>query len=153
MVYLSATSGVLGKAFMTVKTFVDTNILLYAYDRDAGEKHQKARKAVGELWENNSGVLSAQVLEEFYVNVTRKIPKPLTKKRGLKLISHYLSWDTVSIHGRMVAEAAQLEERAKISFWDALIVVSAQRSGARLLLTEDFQAGRKFGELVVKNPF
>jgi predicted nucleic acid-binding protein len=138
---------------MTVKTFVDTNLLLYAYDRDAGEKHQKARKAVGELWENNGGVLSAQVLEEFYVNVTRKIPKPLTKKQGLELISQYLSWDTVSIHGGMVAEAAQLEERAKISFWDALIVVSAQRSGARLLLTEDFQAGRKFGELAVKNPF
>jgi predicted nucleic acid-binding protein len=138
---------------MSVKTFVDTNILLYAYDRDAGEKHQKARKAVVELWENNGGVLSAQVLEEFYVNVTRKIPKPLTKKRGLELISQYLSWDTVSIHGGMVAEAAQLEERAKISFWDALIVVSAQRSGARLLLTEDFQAGRKFGDLTVKNPF
>jgi predicted nucleic acid-binding protein len=138
---------------MTVKTFVDTNILLYAYDREAGEKHQKARKAVVELWENNGGVLSAQVLEEFYVNVTRKIPKPLTKKQGLELISQYLSWDTVSIHGGMVAEAAQLEERAKISFWDALIVVSAQRSGARLLLTEDFQAGRKFGDLAVKNPF
>lgn len=138
---------------MTVKTFVDTNILLYAYDREAGEKHEKARKAVVELWENNGGVLSAQVLEEFYVNVTRKIPKPLTKKQGLELISHYLSWDTVSIHGGMVAEAAQLEERAKISFWDALIVVSAQRSGARLLLTEDFQAGRKFGDLAVKNPF
>ena len=138
---------------MTVKTFVDTNILLYAYDREAGEKHQMARKAVVELWENNGGVLSAQVLEEFYVNVTRKIPKPLTKKQGLELISQYLSWDTVSIHGGMVAEAAQLEERAKISFWDALIVVSAQRSGARLLLTEDFQAGRKFGDLAVKNPF
>jgi len=108
---------------------------------------------VGELWENHGGVLSAQVLEEFYVHMTRKIPKPLTQKKGLELISHYLSWDTVSIHGGMVAEAAQLEERAKISFWDALIVVSAQRSGARLLLTEDFQAGRKFGDLAVKNPF
>jgi predicted nucleic acid-binding protein len=138
---------------MTVKTFVDTNILLYAYDREAGEKHQKARKAMVELWENNGGVLSAQVLEEFYVNVTRKIPKPLTKKQGLELITQYLSWDTVSIHGGMVAEAAQLEDRAKISFWDALIVVSAQRSGARLLLTEDFQAGRKFGDLSVKSPF
>lgn len=138
---------------MTVKTFVDTNILLYAYDREAGEKHQKARRAVVELWENNGGVLSAQVLEEFYVNVTRKIPKPLTKKQGLELISQYLSWETVSIHGGMVAEAAQLEERAKISFGDALIVISAQRSGARLLLTEDFQAGRKFGDLAVKNPF
>lgn len=138
---------------MAVKTFVDTNILLYAYDRDAGEKHQKARKAVVELWENKGGVLSAQVLEEFYVNVTRKIPRPLTKKQGLELISQYLSWDTVSLHGGMVAEAAQLEERAKISFWDALIVVSAQRSGARLLLTEDFQPGMKFGDLAVKNPF
>lgn len=138
---------------MSVKTFVDTNVLLYAHDPYAGEKHQKAKDTVEALWENNNGVVSTQVLQEFYVNVTRKIPQPLSKQRGLELIQGYLSWETVGIHGAMVVEAAQMEEQLKISFWDALIVVSAQRSGAELLLSEDFQSGRKFGSLTVQSPF
>jgi predicted nucleic acid-binding protein len=100
-----------------------------------------------------SGVVNAQVLEEFYVHVTRKIPKPLSKQQGLELIQDYLSWEAVGIHGGMVAEAAQMEEQLKLSFWDALIVVSAQRSGAELLLSEDFQSGRQFGSLTVQTPF
>jgi len=138
---------------MTVKTFVDTNVLIFAYDLDAGEKHRKAKDAVQALWDSNNGVVSAQVLEEFYVNVTRKIPQPLSKQQGLELIQDYLSWETVGIHGGMVAEAAQMEEQLNISFWDAMIVVSAQRSGADLLLSEDFQSGRQFGSLMVQSPF
>jgi predicted nucleic acid-binding protein len=136
-----------------VKTFVDTNILVYAYDRGAGDKHAQARRTVGQLWEEGSGVLSTQVLQEFYVNVRRKAQRPLSIRSARSLVADYLAWDPVVNDGTSILEAMDAEHRYKISFWDALIIIAAQRSEAGVILSEDFSHGQKYGSVRVLNPF
>ena len=136
-----------------MKTFVDTNILVYAYDRGAGDKHAQARRTVGQLWEESSGVLSTQVLQEFYVNVRRKAQKPLSIRSARSLVADYMAWDPVVNDGTSILEAMDAERRYKISFWDALIIVAAQRSEAGVILSEDFSHGQKYGSVRVLNPF
>ncbi len=138
---------------MTVKTFVDTNILVYAYDRGAGDKHAQARRTVGQLWEEGSGVLSTQVLQEFYVNVRRKAQRPLSIRSARSLVADYMAWDPVVNDGTSILEAMDAERRYKISFWDALIIIAAQRSEADVVLSEDFSHGQKYGSVRVLNPF
>ena len=138
---------------MNGRTFVDTNILLYAHDRDAGAKHQRARTVLQGLWETRTGVLSTQVLEEFYVNVTRKIPTPLPRHEARDLIRQYGVWDVILLDGAMILEASEIDERMKISFWDALILVAAKKGRTSALLSEDFRHGQSFGDVVVRNPF
>lgn len=138
---------------MNDKTFVDTNILLYAHDRDAGAKHHRAKAVLQNLWEKRNGILSTQVLEEFYVNVTRKIPKPLPRKEARDLIHQYLVWDLILIDGPMILKASELEEKLRLAFWDALIIIAAKNGRASILLSEDFRHGQKFEEVSVQNPF
>lgn len=138
---------------MTVKTFVDTNILVYAYDRGASDKHAKARRAIGRLWKEGSGVLSTQVLQEFYINVRRKAQRPISITSARSLVADYLAWDPVVNDGTSILEAMDAERRYKISFWDALIVVAAQKSEADVILSEDFSHGQKYGSVRVQNPF
>ena len=136
-----------------MKTFVDTNILVYAYDRGAGDKHVQARRTVGQLWEEGSGVLSTQVLQEFYVNVRRKAQRPLSIHSARSLVADYMAWDPVVNDGTSILEAMDAERRYKISFWDALIIIAAQRSEAGVILSEDFSHGQKYGSVRVQNPF
>ena len=133
--------------------FVDTNVLVYAYDADAGETHDAARALLASLWEAETGLLSSQVLQEFYVTVTRKLPRPLDPQTGRDVVGTYAAWRVHRPDVEDIVAASQLEERHRLSFWDALVVTSALRSGARELLTEDLQDGRRFGELLVVNPF
>lgn len=134
-------------------TFVDTNVLVYAYDVDAGEKHDVANARLHELWENESGSLSSQVLQEFYVTVTRKLTKPLRRHAARDVISTYAAWPVHRPDIDDIVSASEVEERHRLSFWDALIVVSARRSGARELLTEDLQGGQRLDGVLVVNPF
>ena len=134
-------------------TFVDTNILVFAYDRGAGDKHEQAQSAIEQLWEEGSGVLSTQVLQEFYVNVRRKARQPISISSARSLIADYMAWDPIVNDGTSILEAMDAERRYKISFWDALIVVAAQKSGADVLLSEDFNHGQKFGSVRVLDPF
>ena len=136
-----------------VKAFVDTNVLVYAYDRGAGPKHERALSLVQELWKEGNGVLSTQVLQEFYVNVRRKAKRPISFEQARALIADYLSWDPIVNDGMTMLEAIDVEQRYQLSFWDSLIVVAAQKSGASVLYSEDFNHGQKFGSLVVQNPF
>lgn len=138
---------------MSVDTFVDTNILIYAHDLQAGEKRERAASALRRLWENQSGALSTQVLQEFYVNVTRKIGKPLRRATAREIIERYGEWHLVVPDHRLVIDATEIEQRRRLSFWDAMIVVAAQRSGAATLLTEDLNNGQSFGPVTVLNPF
>ena len=134
-------------------TFVDTNVLVYAYDVDAGYKHDTARLVLGSLWDARSGAASLQVLQEFYVTATRKVSRPITKRVARDVIAVYGAW---KVHRPDVADiiaASELEERHHLSFWDALVVVAAQRTGARTILTEDLQNGRRFGPVTIVNPF
>ena len=142
-----------GKIYTIVKAFVDTNVLVYAYDRGAGSKHDRALSLVENLWKEGNGVLSTQVLQEFYVNVRRKAQKPISHNQARALITDYLSWDPVVNDGATLLEAIDVEQRYKLSFWDSLIIVAAQKSGATVLFSEDFNDGQKFGPIQVQNPF
>lgn len=134
-------------------TFVDSNVLAYAYDADAGPKHIAAKARLEALWEDESGTISTQVLQEFYVTVTRKLSRPLPRRAAREVVATYDAWPTHRPEVDDIVAASELEQRHKLSFWDSLIIVSAQRSGARTLLTADLQEGQRFDHLTVVNPF
>jgi predicted nucleic acid-binding protein len=138
---------------MSVKTFVDTNILIYAHDLDAGVKQTSAAALLRQLWEEETGVLSTQVLQEFYVNVTRKIPHPLSPAQARGLLINYFTWPVVINGAESIRRASEIEERYRLSFWDALIVAAALEGRADQILTEDLQAGEIIEGLPIVNPF
>ena len=138
---------------MTERVFVDSNVLVYAHDSGAGERHDIARDLVLELWRDRSGVISTQVLQETYVNLRHKAARPLAVDEALELVSEYLAWDVVVNDGTSVLEAIRLEARYRISFWDALIVAAANASGVATLLSEDLGHGQRYGAVTVRNPF
>ena len=133
--------------------FVDTNVLLYAHDRSAGRKHEVAQALVSELWGSRRGALSTQVLQEFYVNATRKLPKPLPAPRARLIVARYANWAVHQVEPSDIISASELEKRHRQSFWDALVIVSATRLGAVTLLTEDLQHGRRIAGLTIVDPF
>ncbi len=135
------------------RVFLDTDIIVYAYDREAARKHEIARDLLIDLWNTGDGVLSAQILEEFYVTVTKKIKFPLPPTSAREIVEDLLTWEIVANDGEAVLEAIDLQTSEKISFWDALVIAAAIKGGAEILLSEDLSHGRKFGNLVVRNPF
>jgi len=137
---------------MSDRYFVDTNILMYAHDAAAGEKHERAKALVEELWETRSGVVSTQVLQELAVNLRRKAKKPLGAKATREVVTDYLAWEVVVNGGASILEALDLEVRYQISFWDALVIQAAQASGAETLYSEDLSDGQRYGDVMVKNP-
>lgn len=134
-------------------SFVDTNVLIYAEDLDAENKHEIARDLVVDLWDRQDGVLSVQVLQEFYVNVTRKLKKPLNSAKALSIVEEYLSWTVVENTGALLVGAVKLQQKAQLSFWDSLVVQAAIQSGCERLYSEDMNAGQRFGSVLVVNPF
>ena len=137
---------------MSDRTFVDTNILIYAHDADAKSKHEAAKKVLRELWGERDGVLSTQVLQEFYVNVTRKIPHPISKESARLVVRSYVIWCVDTTHTE-ISTAFRIEDEYRIGFWDALIVASALKSGASRILTEDLNAGQTIAGIRIENPF
>ncbi|MFZ0522283.1 MAG: PIN domain-containing protein [Candidatus Acidiferrales bacterium] len=137
---------------MSAKTFVDTNVLIYAHDVDAPAKHQIAHALLRELWSERTGVLSLQVLQEFYVNVTRKIATPLSKKSARLIVDSYAIWCTETTPAEL-SSAFRIEDESQIGFWDALIVAAAARSGANRILSEDFNPGQRINGILIENPF
>src|SRR6202451_4609511 len=105
---------------MSVKTFVDTNVLIYAHDVDAKAKNEVAKSLLRELWSQRTGVLSMQVLQEFYVNVTRKIATPLSKDAARGVVNSYSIW-CVGTTPAEIAAAFRIEDESRTGFWDALI--------------------------------
>ena len=137
---------------MSDKTFVDTNVLIYAHDVDAQAKHETAKSVLRELWSQRTGVLSMQVLQEFYVNVTRKIASPLPKDVARRLVNTYAIW-CVETTPTEIAAAFRIEDESRIGFWDALIVASAAKCGATRILSEDLNAQQRIAGVRVENPF
>ena len=134
-------------------TFVDSNILIYVYDTDAQKKHETAVAVVKKLWQTKTGIISTQVLQEFYVNVTRKIPNPLSPASARDVINDYLSWQVVTNTPEMILLASEIQERNLLSFWDALIIAAAKQGGAKTILTEDLNHGQLIEGIRVENPF
>jgi predicted nucleic acid-binding protein len=104
---------------MNAKAFVDTNILVYAHDRAAGDRHRVARALIEQLRENRSGALSTQVIQEFYVNVRRKTERPIPATEARQLVEDYLSWVVVVDDAEAIRQAVALEKRYRLGFWDA----------------------------------
>ena len=137
---------------MNGRTFVDTNVLIYAHDVDSKSKHEIAKNILRELWSERIGVLSMQVLQEFYVNVTRKIRSPLPKDSARLVVSSYSIWCMETAPAEL-SVAFRIEDESRIGFWDALIVAAAAKSGATRLLSEDLNPGQKIAGLSIENPF
>ncbi|MGA9390613.1 MAG: PIN domain-containing protein [Candidatus Sulfotelmatobacter sp.] len=137
---------------MADKYFVDTNILIYAHDRAAGTKHQRARQLIEGLWTSGHGVLSTQVLQELCVNLRRKVARPLAADEIRRLIRDYMSWEIVVNSAESVIHAIEIEARYKTSFWDALILQAAEQSGASILYSEDLAVRQSYGPVRVINP-
>jgi predicted nucleic acid-binding protein len=137
---------------MPDKYFVDTNVLLYAHDRSAGLKHERARQLVEQLWDSRQGVLSTQVLQELCISLRRKIARPLPVEEIRRIIQDYLSWEIVINDSASVLQALEIELRYQTSFWDALILQAAESSGATILYSEDLAARQKYGAVQVINP-
>ena len=138
---------------MSARTFIDSNVLIYGHDVDAGKKHATAKNILRDLWADRAGVLSAQVLQEFYVNVTRKIPKPLEKAVARRVVSSYSTWCVEPTTPMDILTACELEETARISFWDALVVALAAKTGAARVLSEDLNSGQSIAGVTIINPF
>jgi len=137
---------------MSGRTFVDTNVLIYAHDLDASAKHRVANAVLRELWSERTGVLSVQVLQEFYVNVTRKIPTPLSKDLARLVVDSYALW-CVETTPAEISAAFRIEDESRIGFWDALIVSAAVKGGANRILSEDLSAGQRIAGILIENPF
>jgi len=133
--------------------FVDTNILVYAHDISAGEKHTLAKEIVEDLWESESGCLSIQVLQEFYVAATVKVIKPLDSETAAKIIRDLSYWKIHIPEAEDILGAIDLQRRAGITFWDSMILWSAKQLGCSDLLSEDLNPGQTYDGVRVINPF
>ena len=135
------------------RCFVDTNILVCAHDLSSTSKREKASSIVRDLWRSGNGVVSTQVLQEFFVTVTQKIPNPIPTERAGIIVSSLGQWHLVINDLKLIEEAIDLLLTHEFSFWDALIITSALQSGAHILLSEDLQHEFSIDHLTILNPF
>ncbi|NWF76795.1 MAG: PIN domain-containing protein [Nitrospirae bacterium] len=135
------------------KVFVDTNVIVYAYDKDADKKHKIAVSLMKDLWHSGLGIISTQVLQEFFITLTKKIPRPLKVAVVRETIKRLSRWDVVLIDVDIMIRATEIQERYKYSFWDSLIIASAIGSGAKAIFSEDLADGQTIQGVVIKNPF
>jgi predicted nucleic acid-binding protein len=135
------------------RQFVDTNVLVYAHDVTAGEKHSRARALVEELWDTREGCLSVQVLQEFFVTTTRKIPRPLDAPDAARIIGDLAHWHMHAPAAGDVLAAIDIHQGTGVSFWDAMILRSAKELGSATLHSEDLSPGQSYQGVQVRNPF
>jgi predicted nucleic acid-binding protein len=134
------------------RRFVDTNILVYAHDESAGVKRDQARSLVEQLWESRDGCLSVQVLQEFFVSVTRKIAKPLDAETAKEIVADLSRWHVHVPASGDVLGAIGIHQSTGISFWDAMIVRSAAEMGCDVLYSEDLNTGQEYSGVLAENP-
>lgn len=133
--------------------FVDTNVLIYAFDAHDEQRSGIARTVLAELWKSGRGALSTQVLQEFYAVATKKLRPPLPAADARRVVADYAEWVAVETTPQLIVSASLLAEQHTVAFWDALIIEAALLSGARRLISDDLQDGRRFASLEVHNPF
>ena len=136
---------------MKVEVFLDANVLVYAAAGREGEEAKRERAL--ELIEGEDFGLSAQVLQEFFVNVVGKIDVPLSAEEALEWIEELEAFPCLAVDASLVKIAVEVSERYRISYWDGAIVAAAQTLGAAILYTEDLNDGQRYGSVRVRNPF
>ena len=139
--------------FMSDNCFLDTNILVYAHDSAENKKRERARELIRGLFKTGFGAISTQVLQEFYVTVTGKITTPLPASDALSAIDLYSQFYVARVDIPLVKRAANLQQKEQISFWDALIIAAAARSGCQTLYSEDLNHGQTYDTVKVINLF
>ncbi len=138
---------------MTPRTFVDTNIAVYAVDFDEQEREKQQVAAALLADDPDRLVVSAQVLQEFYVVVTRKLKRPMTQEQAKAAVESLAQLDVVSIDAPVVLAAIDTSRQAQVSLWDALIIEAARLAGCEQVLTEDLTDGQVIRGVQVHNPF
>lgn len=133
--------------------FIDTNVLVYAYDRSAGPKQERARQLLDGLWRTGGGALSVQVLQEFYVAVTRRVPQPLDSLEAEAIVRDLATWHVFVPTADDVLEAIRLHRRWRVSFWDALILHAAAALMCDEVWSEDLNSGQNVDGVTVRDPF
>ncbi|MDA2933169.1 PIN domain-containing protein [Acidobacteria bacterium AH-259-D05] len=136
-----------------MRSFLDSNVLVYLFDRDAPEKRRKARSILEHEGSQSEVLISTQVLQEFYVCVTRKLAKPLKPDAALQAVQNLTALSVVQVDTHMILSAAQRCQKDQMSFWDALIVQAALGGEAKRLYTEDLQHGQTIDGMRIENPF
>jgi predicted nucleic acid-binding protein len=135
------------------RVFVDTNVLVYAWDSTEPEKQKLALAWMSYLWKARTGRLSYQVLTEFYITVTQKLDPGMEPEQARRNVRLFFPWHPVQIDTRSIETAWHVQDRYRLSWWDALIVSAARGAGCRYLLTEDLRSREEFLEIKVINPF
>ncbi len=138
---------------MSDRVLVDTNILVYAYDSDAGDKRIKAEAAIDALWVQSSGVLATQVLAEFFITITRKVKRRLSVTRAREILEDYrAAWPVFPTTPETVLLAIDGADRYQLSFWDAMVWASAVINNVPRIYTEDMQHGQIIEGVRIENP-
>ena len=132
------------------RIFLDTNVIVYAFD---DSEKQKKRRAIELLESGADFVVSTQVLAETYWVTTRKISNPLDEKTAFATVRRLAELQVVLVDTQLILSAIERSRRSRLALWDAMIVQAAVESGCRLLMSEDLQAGRRYGSTLVENPF
>jgi predicted nucleic acid-binding protein len=135
------------------KFFVDTNLLVYAYDSSAGKKWKTSLEVLSLLWTHRTGVISTQVIQELFVSLTQKVKNPIRPEMAKEIISDLVQWPLVVNDGKNILRAIDLQIKYHLSFWDSLILQAAITSKSEFLLSEDFQDGRVIESVTIVNPF
>ena len=133
--------------------FIDTNVFLYAYDVDEGQRHDEAARLVARLGRERTGAISVQVLQELYVNLVRKTPTSVGRTMARDEIRRIARWPTHSPLAHDVVAAAEIADENTISFWDAMIIRSASQMDCPVLWTEDPNSGQRISGVESRSPF
>jgi len=138
---------------MPDRTFLDTNVLVYAHDQQEPDKRRLAQGPIFEALRTRGACVSAQVLSEFYVTVTRKIKRPLSEALAMREVALLSHLDVVDLDSTLVLRAIELGQRWKLNHWDAMIVAAAERGNCAVVLSEDMSDELLLGGVTVRNPF
>jgi predicted nucleic acid-binding protein len=133
--------------------FVDTNVLVYAFDKSGSPKKRIAERLLNELMEEDRLRVSTQVLQELFVTLTRKVSQRCTSDEALLVLDDLAAWPLMVVDYAAIRAAVDLSNQALLSFWDALVVVAAARSGAAFVYTEDLNDGQEILGVRIRNPF
>ena len=135
------------------REFLDANVLVYAFDASAGRKKTAAEHLLARCWETGVGCLSVQVLQEFFVTVTRKVAHPLSLDEAADRVREFATWKVFAPTANDVLGAIALQKQAKLNFLDAMVLQAAAESGCDVLWTEDLNDGQAIRGVRIRDPF